>query len=104
MLSYAEFEYYMNIIKNQHDWIINVCDVLNVVVYEMFDGINISIELLERCMNDDNNWISWYIFETEWGKRKNMLTVTICDVEIVLDSLEELYRVLELEYLNKEVK
>lgn len=104
MLSYSEFEYYMNIVKNQYDWVINVCDVLNAVVNEMFDGINISIELLERCMSDDNDWISWYIFETEWGKRKDMLTVTIRDVEIVLDSLEELYRVLELEYLNKEVK
>lgn len=101
MLSYTEFEHYMNIIKKQYDWIEDICNVLNAAVNEVFMGISISIELLERCMNDTNDWISWYIFETEWGDKKNMLTVKIYDTEIVVDSIEKLYRVLELDYLNK---
>lgn len=94
MLSYTEFEHYMNIIKKQYDWIENVCNVLNVAVNEMFTGISMSIELLERCMNNANDWIGWYIFETEWGEKEDMLDVTIDGEIFKVKTIKDLYDVI----------
>lgn len=101
MLSYTDFERYMNIIKKQYDWIESVCNVLNAAVNEMFTGISTSIELLERCMNDTNDWISWYIYETEWGEEEDMLDVTIDGEPFKVKTIKDLYDVI-MEVNNEE--
>jgi hypothetical protein len=54
--------------------------------------VEIAIELLECLFEDVDNWISYYVFELNWGSRYKPGCVTEEDGEnIALNSLEHLY-------------
>lgn len=60
----------------------------------------LSIQLLELAMNDDGEWISWWVFETEFGKRKDFVEhVYVDEKQYCLYTAGDLYDFLTM--LNK---
>ncbi len=63
--------------------------------FEMGASIGISISLLEHIMSDRNEWISYYIFDAEFGRSKHANSVTDGDGnKIPFNSLDDLYDLL----------
>lgn len=58
-------------------------------------SINYVIEMLEDIMGDVNKFISWYIYDKDWGKRKDLNVYTEDGWEIPCNSFEELYEIIE---------
>lgn len=52
------------------------------------------VRLLERLMNDKFSYISWWIYDKEWGTDKKM-KVYIDKMEIKTKTVEDLYNLLQ---------
>lgn len=53
------------------------------------------LNMLRDLVNDRNDYISYYIYECNWGKDKNNCVLDDC-VEYSLDSYESLYDIIKL--------
>lgn len=100
MLSYEQFEYYMNKIKAHYAWIDQLWCMFEPCSEDAMLGIDTSIKLLSELMDDTTGWIEWYIYETEWGRRKDMTNAFAYEA----DNFEGLYKFLEIKHSNKGVK
>lgn len=97
MLTYEKFEEYMNDLKE----LIRKEDKLDDALKEMSpdfggfytDAPSLIVELLEKIMNDENDWIGYYIWDTNWGKDMNVIWDTN-DNEIPFETIKDLYNVL----------
>lgn len=67
---------------------------------KMYPASWVMDELLNKCydlalsyfaeyMKDTSEWISWFIYENEWGTKK--MEASINDVEVKVTSYKELY-------------
>lgn len=97
MLEFKDFKKYMLAIKDQ----MNKEDKLDEALHEMspdFGGfgsesITLIIELLKRLMLDEEDWIGYYIWESNWGE----IFSCVWDKdgnEIPLATLEDLYNII----------
>lgn len=97
MLEFEDFEKYMLAIKEQ----IKKEHKLDEALREMspdFGGfstetISIIVELLRRLMLDEEDWIGYYIWESDWGKT----FPCVWDEEgkeIPLETLQDLYNII----------
>lgn len=66
----------MKLIKEQYDR----CDKLNDDIYNIFGGgdklwdtlnVNTEIAILEKAMDDKDEWIEYYIYDCSWGSVDN---------------------------------
>jgi hypothetical protein len=55
------------------------------------------IEVLKDAMNDEGNWIEYFIFELDFGRKNDILKVTFNDVEQPLHTPTDLYNLLKKE-------
>lgn len=55
------------------------------------------IKVLKDAMNDKGNWIEYFIFELDFGRKNDILKVTIDDVEQPLHTPTDLYNLLKRE-------
>ena len=63
------------------------------VIDEFGDDLFTSyIRFLALMMNDDGEWIDYYIFETQWGKE--IMDITVNDKHHDLRSYEDLYDII----------
>lgn len=49
------------------------------------------VDCLKSAMNDKDDWISYYIYELEWGNKWKKGTVTDNKKDIKLKTLDDLY-------------
>jgi hypothetical protein len=42
------------------------CEIFEV----LYSSLEFSLKLVEGKYNDKSNWISWYIYENDWGKKE----------------------------------
>ena len=54
-----------------------------------FDTI---ITLTQKLMGDDNEWLSWWVFECDYGKSDPVIWID--DVEHQIDSIDKLYNLI----------
>ena len=97
MLTFEEFEGYINLIKDYCDRDDKMSELLNTQGFIMYSGplTNAIVELLEITMDDqENKWIQYWLWDsnfgetaTAWGKNGD---------EIPLKTLEDLYEVLNV--------
>lgn len=96
MLSYQEFENYIEIIRHYSN--------LDEKIGELFEVDGIScisskatesiIELLEVIMDDkENQWIEYWLWELDFGVKDNN-SVSMNDVHIPLTTIKDLYSIL----------
>jgi len=53
--------------------------------------MNALLRVLEEEMGDDDEWIEWFCFETDFGKRKDTLQAYEGDRVIPMDNASDLY-------------
>jgi len=58
--------------------------------YNLYDGF---IEMLSEIVDDKNEWIDYYVFECDFGRKP--MQVEIFGEKIKLDSLEKLWRIIK---------
>ena len=90
----------MELIKEQYDR----CDKLNDDIYEIFGGgdklwdtlnVNTEIEILEKAMDDKDEWIEYYIYDCSWGSVDN--DVRINGEPVPFKTYEDLYDMIKRE-------
>lgn len=47
------------------------------------------IKLLDNCSEDE--WVAWWIYETDYGHKKNMLDIKFDGIEMKIETPEQLY-------------
>lgn len=100
-MEYEKFEKIILSLQKSSDQIdllyrngIDIADVLDPLHYIISD-------LLKEIFNDDgNDWIDWFIYEKEFGRREDMKAWDEKQNEIAYD-IKSLYQLLMDEYYNK---
>lgn len=97
MLEYEDFEKYMLEIKNQQEKEHALDNALHNMSPD-FGGfssetLDLIVELLKRLMLDEEDWIGYYIWESEWGT-KHPYVWDEDDKEIPLQTLKDLYNII----------
>ena len=94
----------MSLIKEQYD----KCDKFNNGIYELFGGgdklwntlnVNTEIAILEKAMEDTEEWIEYYIYDCNWGEEDN--NVSIDGKVVPFRTYENLYEVIRREKSDK---
>jgi len=98
MISYDNFYYALTKLKKFMDEQDKLTQVINVIApsgtcvcefgNEFLDDY---INLLEHLVDDNSNWVSWFVFENEFGEKK--LDVKIGDKKYKIKSDKILYDV-----------
>lgn len=111
VIEYEEFRYYMEEIKDVEDYWNELSDLDSkygyaVQVERPTDRISSAlVKLLEKSFNDENNWISYYIWELNFGRDWEPGCVTNEEgTDVKLQEVEDLYDLLIENYLIKLVK
>lgn len=69
--------------------------------FSLGNAIMLSIELLQYAMNDKYEWITYYIYETEWGTNECAESVTDFDgSKIPFNTFENVYDLIVSEQDN----
>lgn len=50
------------------------------------------IDLLRKLNNDEDDWISWFVFENDFGKRKRKAIIN--NKELTISTTRELYKIM----------
>lgn len=94
----------MVLIKEQYD----KCDKLNDSIYNLFGGgerlwntlnVNTEIEILERAMDDTDEWIEYYIYDCNWGEVDN--DIRINGEPVAFKTYEDLYELIRRKKSDK---
>lgn len=102
MIEYERFKAYMEELKIILDEDKELDDVLGKISPD-FGGfhnekaIELIMKLLKRLTNDYYDWISFYVWECDFGKEKGRLFDSN-DKEIPFKTIEDLYNVLKENY------
>ena len=106
MLTYEEFEKHITAIQDQADLQNGLNDAVRVynekhpgLGYIDFPSLAVNVvELLERLMGDQHEWISFWVWELDFGKEYRPGCVTDeHGKEIKLETIRDLYIFLERE-------
>lgn len=55
---------------------------------------NMMMAILKIAMNDESDWISYYVYELEWGSKWKKGMVKIGRKDVALKTFEDLYSIL----------
>ena len=109
MVKFEEFNKWMEEYKTISDTEKKINDALQVFSpdfggFYLEDVHGLILDLLKRIMKDENDWIGYYMFELNWGKDWTENSITDENGQsIKLQTVEDLYNLLESEYENNKV-
>ena len=97
-----EFEEYIKKIKKFRENSDKLSEALDIFTESMTPCINgreegLMVELLEKLMGDKFNFISWWIYDKNWGTDKK-LKYTIEGKKIKTTTIKDLYNLLKITY------
>ncbi len=101
MIKLTTFKKAIEAIKKQSEKELKFCDALEDIIDGRFvpemstDILHALIECLEDTMSDKDEWISWWIYEKDFGKNKKMTAHYENGKNIKLDTVEDLYKFLK---------
>lgn len=100
MVDFPRFASYMEKIQDCNDWMDELYK-LNINLFEtpVDDILSNFVDFLAREMHDTNEWISWYCWETDFGRDKNMNQIEVDGETITIDNFKALY-----EFITEEGK
>ena len=81
MITKDEFVNSLNKLKEQSD----IDPIYHNVLWEL------SVHLLELSVKDDEKYVSWWIFETDFGKRDIVNSLRVNDKPVDVSTPEKLY-------------
>ena len=107
MISFEQFDRYINILRNDNDFINRATDLLHTdFFFENYQSIGLAVELLSVMFDDlDADWIGYWVFELDFGERYKDGSVTDENGTLIpLRTTRELYDFLCENAANKEAK
>lgn len=97
-MTLKEFEKYFKVLENmikdnekKQDAIAVLCPDTNALLDSFY--IDKYIELLSFTVGDKNDWIGWYVFDNEMGKRG--MVAGFNDKLEKIDTVEKLYNIIK---------
>lgn len=87
---------------NQIQKLIDGEDELNIVGRKLFDSfeicfgyyVDLGLQILIDVFDDKDNWICYFVYELDFGKKWKQGMVTENDVDVKLQTAEDLYDLL----------
>ena len=100
MISFDMFKKFIEAIKKQHEKetkftkaLESICD--GFFVSELTEDItNMLVTIMETELEDTSEWLTWWMYEKDFGTRKDMTAYYADESEIKLDTVEEIYNFL----------
>jgi hypothetical protein len=91
-----EFKKHMGRIKKTYDIETQICDLLSCDGPIMFTDeiVDSLIDMLEEYFEDENEWISYWMFELDFGSKWQSGMVQIEGKDVKLQTIEDLYNIL----------
>lgn len=106
MISFEQFDRYINILRKDNDFINRATDLLHTdFFFENYQSIGLASDLLGIMMHDEDDWLGWWLWECDFGTRD--ITDSVIDdngTPIPLRTTRELYDFLCENAANKEAK
>jgi hypothetical protein len=62
----------------------------NTPKWYLFD---LMIETINEQIEDEGDWLSWYIYDNDWGKKK--MKAVVNEKEIIIDRIEKLWHCIQ---------
>ena len=53
------------------------------------------IKTISEIIDDDENWIEWYIYEKEWGTKEDMEVTDVNNNVVPSETLEDLWELIQ---------
>ena len=101
MISKENFIEYMNFIKKMNDSENRIYDVLSEEITDFQGGFLYSkyetmfVRLLREVMNDENDWIDYFLYDLDFGRAWKEGAITEADgTDIMLSTPEDLWNLL----------
>lgn len=71
MINFELFEKTINVIKEQEDKDKKIQDLMcdGIITYSC-DITSVCVKLLESSFNDDDEWVSWWIWDCDYGQKR----------------------------------
>lgn len=93
MISFDKFEYYINTIKRESDFVDSLTEALQTeILLEKLNCQCLAIELIGDAFHDTNDWLGYWIFELNFGSDYTDGCVTEADGALIpLHTTRELY-------------
>ena len=93
MISFDKFEYYINTIKRESDFVDSLTEALQTeILLKKLNCQCLAIELISDMFHDTNDWLGYWIFELNFGSDYTDGCVTEADGALIpLRTTRELY-------------
>lgn len=105
MISFDKFEYYINTIKRESDFVDSLTDILRTdILLEKLNCQSLALDLIGDLFRDTDDWIGYWAIELDFGKRYKDGCVTEEDGTIIpLRTVEDLYNFLVSSYKEGDI-
>lgn len=75
----------------KYEKVVEALDIDGVFTFGM-DTIDIVIELLSALVGDTEEWVSWWVWDTNFGKSEDLITVIErCGKKVEIKTAEDLF-------------
>lgn len=95
MVDFPKFKSCMEKIQACSDWIDELEKYgINLLESPVEHLLNEFYEFLSHEMHDDNEWVGWYCWETEFGRNTDLNWIEIDNKKVVINNFEALYKLI----------
>ncbi len=96
VMGLKDFSIIMETIQNSYLKFNKILDVLpSTALNDVYDVLfDVILDLLENHFNDEDAWISYWVFDLEFGKKYKPGMIIIDKEDVSLKTIEDLYKVI----------
>jgi hypothetical protein len=94
MISYEKFSNYLAKLQKDYEYMDKVTDILNTDMFydNLGNSIDVAVDLLRTVMHDTGDWIGYWIYELDFGRKyKSGDVIDVNGVSVPFCSARELY-------------
>jgi hypothetical protein len=94
MISYEKFSNYLAKLQKDYEYMDKVTDILNTDMFydNLGNSIDVAVDLLRTVMHDTGDWIGYWIYELDFGRKyKSGDVIDVNGVSVPFYSARELY-------------
>lgn len=100
-MSFSEFEKTIKEIQKDEEYLSQLSQ-MGMNLFEHLGSTSITVRLLEKIFMDKSEWISWWIWEKDFGTKDEMQAFNKDGTIMLLSTVRELYDFLVEEMKNSE--
>ncbi len=92
-MEYFEFKQVIEKLEQESKYLDDLIE-LDVYVFERLSSSETVVKLLENIFNDKNEWISWWVWEKNFGKKQELQAFDRTGKLIPTTTIKDLYNIL----------